>query len=273
MSTPTPGWQSTPLDERPFVRQIGDRRVWMLLFMRASALQGTHPVIAQGIADHSHVWTDPTGRLPETIRYGLEMYLGHAQPETASEIREMHRGISGELDDGSRYHAWNRDVWAWVHLTAVEALIFALDTCFGPLAEREVERLYQQSREGGRLYGVPEALMPDSVADLRAFIAERLPHLEESTATSRIREFTDEQMAVLLPGPPAISSLLSRPLRPWLRSLVYGTYPEVIRARWDIEWSRKDQRRYRWLVKVIRALNVLPERLRLLPQARAMLNA
>lgn len=271
MPQPSEEWAPAALGDRPFIKEIGDRRVWMLLFMRASALQGAHPVVAQGIVDHSRIWTEPTGRIPETIRYGIEMFLGNEQPRTAAEIRDIHRNMSGTLDDGSRYHAWNREVWAWVHLTSVEALLFALDACFGPLDPAEVDRLYQQSRDSAHLYGVPDTLVPATVEELRTHINRELRTMSDSAATIKLHEFAELQLGLLLPGPPAVSAALAKVFGPWLRSLTYGTYPDVVRRRWNVQWGRRERLRYSAILKLIRAASVLPESVRLLPQAKALL--
>ncbi|MDZ4297520.1 MAG: oxygenase MpaB family protein [Moraxellaceae bacterium] len=40
-------------------------------------------------------------------------FAGNERAAVAHAIHELHRHIEGTLDDGTRYHAWNKDVWAW----------------------------------------------------------------------------------------------------------------------------------------------------------------
>ena len=40
------------------------------------------------------------------------VFAGDERPVVAHAIHELHRHIEGKLRDGSRYHAWNKDLWA-----------------------------------------------------------------------------------------------------------------------------------------------------------------
>lgn len=263
----TTEWQPVPLRDRPFAKEMGEHRVWTLLFLRATGLQGMHPVVAQGIVDYSHIWTNPTGRIPETIRYGLMLHLGEDTPGTAAEIREIHRDMKGTLDDGSTYHAWGREVWLWVHLTAVESMLFALEHSFGPLDPASVDEFYARTRDVGMLYGIREQDLPLNVADMRAYVDARLQEFEPTEATRQLQAFFEAQSEQLLPGPEIARKTIGKALGPWVRNLAYGSFPPVIRDKWGVSWGPRDEKIYQATLRIIRLTGLLPARVRLVPQA------
>ncbi|MDJ0401824.1 oxygenase MpaB family protein, partial [Rhodococcus rhodochrous] len=71
----------------------------------------------------------PSVRAENTLAYTYLIYFGENVADSALELREMHRPVTGLDYDGRRYHDWNLDVWTCVHLTTIESLIYAIEVC------------------------------------------------------------------------------------------------------------------------------------------------
>ncbi|MGW0022204.1 oxygenase MpaB family protein [Rhodococcus sp. NPDC003382] len=271
--------EDVPVADRTFVRLLADRRIWPLFLFRALSLQGTHPTVMVALEQHSKSFSQPSVRAENTLAYTYRIYFGENVAESARELREMHRPITGLDYDGRKYHAWNRDVWTWVHLTTIESLIYAITVCFGPQPDAQVEAFYRESRRLGLLFGVREQDMPTDAAGLRTYVEQGVVEkLAMSPGTRRMQQLVDEQDVIAtlqpklaaLPRPlPALLELLTgRPVE----TLMFGAFPEHVRQIWGVPWSPAREREFRALIAILRAAGrVLPARVRMIPEARAAL--
>ena len=273
-SSSTPGrGDETPLGRRPLARQLAEWRLLVPFTGRVLALQGSHPTVAAGIYQHSDLFTDPWQRAQRTFLYAQRILFGPDRAATAAEVRELHRSIKGVGLDGRPYHAWNREAWTWVHLSGVEASMFALEKIHGPLPVVELEALYDEARHVGTLYGVRPQDMPADLQGLRAYIEEgiekKLTHRPLVELVPSLRD---------LPAPPGLP--VSRLL--WRMSVqqathpahiaLAGSFPPLIRDRWGIRWSVLHELEYQAQLTVLRALTApLPDRLRMSPYPYRML--
>jgi uncharacterized protein (DUF2236 family) len=237
---------------------------------RVLALQGMHPLVSAGLEDHSGVFEDPWGRGWDTIRYGLEVIFGDTQG-TALEIRQLHRGITGTGYDGRRYHAWNPAAWAWVHLTAFEATLYSLRALGREPTPHELEAMYGEWKAVGRLYGVRAADMPSDVARLHAYVQRGVE--KDLVATPTVRRLLEIARS-RLPAPPGFPARslawpLVRPSAGHLVSVVLaGSFPDVLRRRLAIRWTRRHEAEYQAALAALRLTNAaLPDRLKLFPVA------
>jgi len=268
-----------PVAQRTFVHLLADRRIWPMFLFRALALQGTNPTVMAALEQHSKSWDRPSERAENTLAYTYRIYFGENVAESARELREMHRPITGQDYEGRRYHAWNRDVWAWVHLTTVESLLYAIDVCFGPQPQDRVEAFYRESCRLGRLFGVREDDMPADVAGLRRYVEDGVREkLAMSPGTRRMQQLVDEQDVIATleprlaelprPLPAVLEKLTGRPVK----TLMFGAFPEHVRQIWGVPWSAAREREFRALLAfMLLASRTLPARFRMIPEARAAL--
>lgn len=262
--------------ERPLARQLAQWRVFLPFYARAIALQGSHPTIARSLIEHSSIFDDPWGRAARTTSYALRFVFGDDRETTADELRELHRRIGGVDYEGRPYHAWDRDVWTWVHLTTAEALVYAVDVACGPWRRRELEAFYQDTRRIGALYGVREADMPADLYGLRAYVDGGISSmLRTNPGTERLRQALfagDHVRALPLPAP--INAALARLLAGPTHTLLFGAFPGPVRRIWRVRWSAVDQARYVAMLVALRAVTEpLPDRFRMFPPAFRALHA
>jgi uncharacterized protein (DUF2236 family) len=253
-------------------REIWGQWAFVLPFAgRVIALQTMHPTVSAGLEQHSTVLKQPWMRGWETVRRGLELVFGDAEA-AARRIRELHRPIAGVDRAGRRYHAWDREAWSWVHLSAFDATRYAAGTVGPRLSAAEERQLYEESRATGRLYGVLDRDMPQSLGEYEAYLADMIDRRLVPTPTST------ELLALIsahlppppwVPVPPLVWRLWQRPAGHIARTALVGAFPPVLRDRHGLSWSALDQAQYDMLLAAVRTANMaLPDRLRLVPAAR-----
>ena len=95
--------------------------------------------------------------------------LAEAFNATARRIREYHHHITGVDDRGHRYHALDPEVFFWAHATIFDALYQSIELFDHPMSESEKERLYAESRQVYRAYGVSDRVVPPDWAGFLAY--------------------------------------------------------------------------------------------------------
>src|SRR4051812_37434609 len=151
-----------------------DREAMLLLAAgpRALLLQVAHPLVAEGVAQHSRFRDDPWERLRGTLRSYLRIVYGTTAAARAEirRLNELHRSIGGVVEDraardrhGPTYSARDPALSLWVHGTLVDSTIVAYDRWLEPYDRRGRERFYAETRPIGRAFGIPDALLPKSI--------------------------------------------------------------------------------------------------------------
>ena len=231
---------------------------------RALLLQVAHPKVAAAVADHSRYRSDPLGRLRDTLHaiYGfafqdvptVEGILGH--------IHHLHEHVRGQTPDGRRYAALDPHLLLWVYSTLIDSSILAYDTFVRPLSVAEREAYYAEFRRNGPLWGIPPQLFPESLSDLRAWMAGLIAsgEVQVSSQGRYVGRFILDPGVWWLPPPAA---LLLKLITVWL-------LPPELRVGFGYAWGPRRELLMRGLAATSRAvLPRLPRSLRDLPIARA----
>ncbi|MEV7726020.1 oxygenase MpaB family protein [Streptomyces sp. NPDC087917] len=254
----------------------GDVRA-LLMLPAAFTLQVAHPAIGAGVDQHSVFRTDPWGRGERSLRsVQLWVYGGEGAAEEGRRVRRLHREIQGTDTRGRRYHSLDPACYSWVHATGFPVYLYAgryLLRRFTPAQERQ---LYREWLQVGRILGIRDRDMPQTIEEYRTYWARMLAEEIEPTAVARELVATD----VPLPRPEVASPALRLLLRltwPALRAaflrlrafVTVGYMPPEAREVLGLEWTAAQERRLRRFSAVLRVLvPLLPERLRYLPIAR-----
>ncbi len=250
---------------------------------RALLLQVAHPLIAEGVDQHSDFRADPWRRLASTLRSYLTVVYGTRAAATA-EIRRLnalHRGIAGPVRDddaraahGSRYRARDPDLGLWVHATLVDSTLAAYDAWIEPLSPDRRARFYAETVPVGRALGIPAPLLPADIAAFDAYVAATLAPGGPVRVTDTARELA---RTILRPplGPvvPALSRVLDRVpphLYAWTLWPSVGLLPASVRDAYGLAWGVRERAVAGWLERGFRAWRpLLPEWFRWMPQALA----
>ncbi len=262
----------------------------------AVLLQVAHPLVADGVAQHSTFMADPWARLDGTLRSYLRIVYGSG-PAARGEIRrlnELHRSVAGAVSDpaaaarfGAAYTARDPELSLWVHATLVWATLVAVERWLGSVERARRASFYAETLVVARLFGVPEARLPADLDAFEAYVASMLgvDGPVHPTDTSR-----DLAWAILHPplapvaerggvaralGPlaPAAAAALRHAPRGTLTPVLVpavGLLPASLRAELGLPWGPLERALDAWLTSAWRLWRpVFPPGVRWFPQALA----
>lgn len=121
---------------------IGPNSVsWMVLSDPSTLLgglaavlqQACHPLVLQGVSDHSAFRDDPLGRLRRTVSYVLASTYGATSEveALAARINRVHQQVQGADATGARYSAEDERLKLWVHCSLTHSILLAWQA-YGP---------------------------------------------------------------------------------------------------------------------------------------------
>ncbi|MFD4644916.1 oxygenase MpaB family protein [Streptomyces sp. NPDC058441] len=250
----------------------------LLALPAALTLQVAHPAVGAGVDEHSVFRTDPWGRGERSLRsVMLWVYGGDAAAQEGRRLRQLHRTIRGTDTRGRSYHALTPAYYAWVHATGFPVYRQA-QRYLGrrPFTEAQERRLYAEWLQVGRILGLHDRDMPQTVEEFWPYYRKVLA--DEIELTTVVREL----VAVDVPVPPpdrgplpvrlalrVLWPVLLPPLARFRRFLTIGLMPPDAREAIGLPWTPVQERRLRRFSAVVRRVApLLPERLRYLPMAR-----
>ena len=261
---------------------------------RALLLQIAHPLVAEGVAEHSDFQADPWSRLASTVRSYLRIVYGTAAT-ARGEIRrlnQLHRDISGPVRDdaararhGPHYRARDPELSLWVHATLVDSTIAAYEAWIEPLPARRRAQYYDETKPVGLAFGIPADRLPADIDAFEAYLAGMLGPGGPIVIGDTARELA---VSILRPPlGPALSGFgeglgsASPRLMGWLDAIPAAAYewlmwpavgllPASLREAYGLRWGLRERLVSAWLVGAWRAWRpVLPASFRQMPQALA----
>jgi uncharacterized protein (DUF2236 family) len=212
---------------------------------RALLLELAHPLVAEGVAQHSNFKRNPFGRL---IRTGRVMHLltfgtGEHASIAARHTNQCHTRVHGETADGTPYDAGDPQLRLWVFATLIDSILLAHEDFVGPLTMQEKESYYQQSKRMARCLGVPESVMPENYTDFTRYMDDML---------------TGDTLKVSDNGRMILRSLLIHPLSAplaWPGMFVAAArLPEHLREGFGIGWGDGRERLLELMMRLSRGL-------------------
>ncbi|MEA3018801.1 MAG: hypothetical protein QOI47_325 [Actinomycetota bacterium] len=207
------------------LRRVDRENVLLLGGGRAILMQLAHPLVAQGVAEHSDFSTDPFGRLRRTLDVTHRVVFGtDAEADRAlAALRTVHEGVRGP-----GYAASDPALLLWVHATLVDTALRVYGRFVAPLSVDECERYYADAVVLGELFGTPRDEQPPTYDAFRAYVRGMVGSLEVSdTARAVARE-------VLHPRLPVIAE----PVLELGRQLTAGLLPRPLREQYGFSWDR-----------------------------------
>jgi uncharacterized protein (DUF2236 family) len=246
---------------------------------RALLLQIAHPLVAEGVDQHSTFREDPWARLRATLRSYLRIIYGSSGAARAEirRLNELHVPIAGEIRDpeararfGGAYRARDPELSLWVHATLVDSTLAAYERWLAPLPPAERAAYYAETVPIGRAFGVPESLLPADLASFEAYFERMLAPDGPIQVTATARELA---VTILHPplGPlvPALARVPT-PLYDWTMWPALGLLPPRIREAYAGRGSTTQRAVAAWLLAGWQGWRpVLPRSFRQMPQALA----
>ena len=214
--------QQPPFARDAAIRAVDGESVILVGGGRALLMQVAHPLVAQGVAEHSAYRSDRAGRLLRTLRPMFAIVFGTADEARAAArgVNAMHRGVTG-----TGYSARDPELLLWVHATLVDTALECYRRFVRPLAPAQEARYYEETKLVGRLLGVLPELLP---ADLDAFTAYRDAMVASLEVSATARAIARELCRQAPPFGPLIV--------PW-RELTAGLLPARLREQYGMAWD------------------------------------
>ena len=257
---------------------------------RALLLQIAHPLIAEGVDQHSDFRADPWRRLSATLRSYLTIVYADG-PTARAEIRRLnalHRWIEGPVRDataaaahGPRYRARDPELALWVHATLIDSTLAAFDAWIEPLAADRRARFYAETRPIGRAFGIPDGLLPADIDAFDGYVAGMLApgapvHVSPTArdlAVSIIRPRLTGALTGALPDAPWAAHRAERVppgVYAWVMWPALALLPPSVRMEYGFRWGRRDRAVAAWLTAGFRAWRPwIPTGFRWMAPARA----
>ena len=237
----------------------------------ALLLQVAHPLVAEGVAQHSSFEQDPWRRLHGTIRTTMALVFGDgiAAERAIKRLNRVHAGVRGDvLDAEARRVAWayralDPELLLWVQATLIVTSVAAYQRWVAPLSAEERDRFWQEARAVGGRLGIPLSLSPADWPALDAYWRRMLADDGPIHATPTARRLS--RLIVRPPIPFVPGPLVDLAALPGL-----ALVPQRLRAEFGIAWSPPKAALANVLGSAVRAWTVVvPRGLRSMPQAVA----
>jgi uncharacterized protein (DUF2236 family) len=228
-------------------------------------MQVAHPLVAQGVVDHSDYERDPFGRLVRTVRWLVAVTFGTtAEAQAASrQVRRVHADVRGSLQTrnataalppGTPYRAVDAELSRWVLATIVESMLVTYEATVGGLDRRDADRFVREWRAVAPLVHVRDADTWDSALHLHAYVRSTVATLQPVHAS--------REAARVVLRPPLPSRAL-RPATAGVAFLTTGLLPPRLCREYGLRWTPLDAAAHRAACTSLRATHrILPRRLR-----------
>lgn len=261
---------------------------------RALLLQVAHPLVAEGVDQHSGFRVNPWARLQATLRSYLAIVYGGGPAARAeiARLNRLHRGIVGPVRDPAagaalgvaRYAARDPELSLWVHATLIDSTIVAYDAWLEPLTRTRRTAFYDETRAVGRAFGIPDRLLPADYDGFEAYLARMMgpdgPVHPSATSRSLAGAILEPPLAPLVRGsglPAPIAAALGGLLdavpaqaHNWTMWPALALLPPGVRDELAIPWGPRRRLVSEWLGTGFRAWRpMVPRSWRQMPQAVA----
>lgn len=198
------------------------------------AWQMARPGVGRGVARHSRTLERPLDRLHASMAYVYAVTLGTDadRQRIARHVNRVHAPVRG---DG--YSALDPDLQLWVAATLYRGAIDVHALFAGPVPEHARNALYREAWGFGRTLQVGDAQWP---SDADAFERWWIVQVERLSVDAEVRAYLH---AVLRGGN---APWYLRPALPLQRFVTRGLLPPRLRAMFELPWTARDERRWRW---------------------------
>jgi uncharacterized protein (DUF2236 family) len=247
--------------------------ILLLAWGPAILLQLAHPLVAQGIADHSAFRSQPHGRVRRlfgTVDAMLQLSFG-TEPQAQAVLARINgihdrvnghlQGAAGAFPAGTPYTAHDPALLAWVHATLLDMNLRVYERYVGPLSVEEKDRYCAEASAIEEPLGIPAGRLPRSSGELGRYMDAMLAS-EDIAVGDNAR-----MLARDIVHPPA--PRLAAPALALVRLSTVGLLPPGIRESYGFSWGRRQETLLRLSTGLARTvLRVTPSIIRHWPAAR-----
>jgi uncharacterized protein (DUF2236 family) len=262
--------------EDSMLRRIHSERALALSGPRALLMQAAHPLAVAGLLAHTTALDEPYERLARTARTLSTIGFGSRADadRVAGHVRSMHRRVRGRLPApvgpypaGTEYRADDPELLLWVLFTLVDSALVVYRLYVGSLSRADEAAYWEDYKVVGRLFGLRDRDLPATVDDLARYRREMLDGdrlFVNDWARKRARKIVLDPPVPWAARPLLETvnfvtiALLPHQIR---RQYGFGSLPPVVLRRALVAGGAEYIKRA--------VVPLLPDRLRLVPHARA----
>jgi uncharacterized protein (DUF2236 family) len=263
-------------DDSSMLRRIHRERVVALSGPRALLMQAAHPLAVFGLLAHSSALDEPYDRLARTAQTMDTIAFGsRAEADRITRrVRAMHRRVSGQLPEsigayaaGTTYRADDPELLLWVLFSLVDSALVVYRKYVRSLTREQEARFWEDYKVVGRLFGLKAADMPATLEQLDAYRSRMLDGEE-----LHVTDWARRRARKIVLDPPV--PLLARPILETVNFATVALLPDSVREHYGFSALPPMALRKAlvaggadYLKRAV--IPLLPERLRLVPSARA----
>ena len=221
-------------DDESAIRMVMRERAVALSGARALLMQAAHPLAVAGLLAHSDALEDPYIRLGRTAQVMNTIIFGSRTDadRMTKRVRGMHRAVRGTLPEivgiypaGTPYRADDPRLLMWILYSLIDSAVVMYETYVGSLGSDGRERLWQDYRVVGRLFGLRATQMPADYAQLRAYGRGMLAGDE-----LQVGDWARARARAIVLEPPVPARM--RPVLETVNFIVIALLPGEIRAQY-----------------------------------------
>jgi uncharacterized protein (DUF2236 family) len=240
---------------------------------RALLMQATHPVAFAGFFTHTGSLDEPYERLERTAQVMDTIMFGEREKadRMTRRVRAMHRRVRGELREeagtfpaGTPYRADDPELLLWILACLVDSALLVYARYVRPLSRDDRDAYWQDYKTVGRLFGLSDDEMPETIEDFDAYMHEML--------TGDVLHVSDEarRLAVQIVMNPPVPAI-ALPLLKGANFATIGLLPDRLRRAYGFSWDPVRGLAVRGGAEYTRRvlLPLLPSFIRHVPRARA----
>jgi len=229
---------------------LSHRAVALTYGQRALTIGTLHPRLFQGTAQSTTHRGTPYRRLALTARLFEAVFLGDREEadRALAFTAKRHQPVHGTIEEdagphhpaGSPYSAADPELMWWTAGFTLDSVEHQYDTLVRRLTPGERQRLFEDFVTWAELFGMPRHGAPEDYPAFRAgfdaFLTSDRAHLtDEGRQVGRYVSGYD----VPHPAPPPL-----RPLFSTVNLVVVGSLPSVVRDRFEMRWSVREEAAY-----------------------------
>lgn len=215
----------------------------VLGFQRLAGTENCIEQLAQGVEDHSVIFSDCLGRARRSAPPIMQTVYSEDPHEWGRRVRDFHGSIKGTIGDGSGYHALNPELFYWAHATFVDQVLYITDTFVRRLSYAEKVQIFEESKSWFQLYGVSARNQPQTYEEFLAYWDRMLTRF----VRTRTIWYATGYLRKGVPGPRWIPAplwrILAAPIDATLRTVLIGTLPQQMRDVCELPWDTRSERR------------------------------
>jgi uncharacterized protein (DUF2236 family) len=146
---------------------------------RAVLMQVAHPLVAAGVAEHSDFRKRRFARLYRTAFAAAAITFGSRDfaLRAVKTVNQKHKAVHGVLKAqagifpaGTPYDANDPELKLWVLSTITDSTLLAYDLFVSRISAEDREQYYKESLVATELFGIPNAIVPQTYDDFRDYM-------------------------------------------------------------------------------------------------------